>query len=310
MKKSFIYCGRVNKKLADMICNLMGLGLGDLDIEKFADSEPWYRIVDHEKIGPDDVACVVQSTSEFAPSTYFDLFGPLYALRKLNPRKVVAVMPFMGFRRQERDLEGGEAVMAKLMTELIAAAGATDVILCDIHNPCILEYFREAGVRPFEINANSLFVKEFAGIDLNDYVVVAPDKGRYETAAQLANTLNLPLLGATKNRPEYDIAKIKPIDGNLKGKHVILRDDEISTAGTTASSAERAEELGALDMTILVTHGVLAGGAIQKLKRRPFIAKVITTDSIYLPWEKRIPKIKVISIAPLIVEMINQIVES
>ena len=310
MKKPLIYCGRANKKLADEICRLMSIDLGDLDIEKFADGEPWYRIADYEKIGSSDMACVVQSTSEFAPLTYFDLLGPLYALRQLNPRKLVAVMPFMGFRRQERNHEGGEAVMAKLMAGLIAAAGATDVILCDIHNPCILEYFREAGVRPYEVNANPLFVKEFVGIDLNDYVVMAPDKGRYETAAQFAKALNIPLLGATKNRPEHDIAKIMPIDGNLKGKHVILRDDEISTAGTISSSAGKAEELGALDMTIAVTHGVLAGGAIQKLKRRPFIVKVITTDSIYLTWEKRIPKIRVVSTAPLIADIISQIAES
>ena len=302
-----IYCTPRSKRLADGICRELRVSLGDLDKEHFADLEPWVRIVDHERIQKNDTVFVVGSTEPPVTETYFDLFAAGWAIKKRKPRRLVAVMPFMGFRRQERDKEGGEAIMAELVPHLIHAAGFTDVILCDIHHLVILKFFRKAGVKPYHIGANPIFASALAGRDLANYVVVTPDRGRHETAKELARMLRLPLVCVRKGRPGHDVSKVKYVHGDLRKKHVLLRDDEISTAGTTANTAKEARLRGALSTTPMPTHGVLSGGAIQRLKREPGIREVILTDTVYVPWDKRIDKIRTISVAPIVASVMRAI---
>lgn len=309
MKKDlFIYCGRTSHKLAREVCHLLGVSLADLDIECFADKEPWYCISDHKKISGKKVF-IIQSTSEYAPETYFDLWGIMHAIKRCRPKNLVVIMPFMGFRRQERDRDGGEAVMAELMGKFTVAAGATHIVLCEPHAPILKKYFKPAKV--IVIDPNPVFKQVLKGKKLSNYLVLSPDTGRGDMASQFAKSLSITAIKASKSRTGHDQVESCGIDGhvNLKGKTVIIREDEISTGGTIVSTTEKLKKAGATNVIVMATHGVLAGGAVQKLKKVDDISKIYITDSIYLPWEKMIDKIEVLSIAPLIAKVIKQIQE-
>lgn len=303
-KEPRIFCGRATHKLAKAVCGQLGVFLGDLDIEIFADQEPWYRVPSEQGLKGQNVF-VIQSTSEPAQITYFDLFGIMDAVRRQKPKKLVVIMPFFGFRRQERDQSGGEAVMAELMARFIVNAGSTHVVLCDLHSPVVKKYFNDVDVRV--IDPNPVFWEVLKDKDLSDYVVLTPDLGREDVASQFARHFNLSLVEARKSRPNHDQVKSHGIKGNVKGKRVIIREDEISTAGTIIETTREAIKKGAREVVVMATHGVAAGGAIQKLKRIREIAKIYITDSIYFPWEKRIEKIEVLSLDSLIAKAVQKI---
>jgi ribose-phosphate pyrophosphokinase len=306
MSKPLVFCGRASVKVAKEVCRLLDQPLEDMYMQEFADAEPWYQITDPSVI--EGAPCVViQSTGEYAPKMYFDLLAILHTVKRFKPSRLIAVMPFMGFRRQERDRDGGEAVMAQLVAELIAAAGATDVILCDPHSPKNIEYFEAEGVKVHVIDANMLFISALQGVDLTNYRVFSPDKGRAVTAEALAKALGVPMISLNKRRPEHDVAESDGIQDDLRGIISIIREDEISTAGTIDITKREMEKVGAENIIVMATHGVLAGGALQKLKRAKVISRIYITDSIYQPWEKRNDKIVQLPLAPLIHQKLSEI---
>lgn len=300
-----VFCGRATFKLATAVCKELNTELENIDIEDFSDEEPWYRVLNREKIKKQTVF-IIQSTSQKAPITYFDLFGIMDAVRRQNPKKLVVIMPFMGFRRQERDKDGGEAVMAELMAQIIVKAGATDVVLVDPHAPEQMKrFFAEINLQI--IDANPVFAEIIAKEEWADCVVITPDDGRKHTTSCFAEMLGLPLTEASKSRSEHDEATSEGIKGDVKNKIVIIREDEISTGGTIIGTVKELIKNGAREIIIMATHGVLTGGAVQKLKRIKEISQIYITDSVYLPWEKRIDKIKILSLAPLLAKTIKEI---
>ncbi len=311
MKNSpIVFCGRESHKLAQDVCRHLSIQRGQNRIKEFADLEPWYRILNHEKIGPENVAVVINSTASPATKSYFDLWGLTRPLSKRKPKRLIAVMPFMGFRRQERDQSGGEAVMSELMADFMACAGATDVILVDIHHPDTIKHFESAGLRVYHINPDPLFMDVLRGRQLKNWVFLQPDRGRHDSCERMAAELKLTLVRAAKVHPEHEKTTIESLEGDVKDKHVLGKDDEVATASTLTENADLLERLGALDMTYMATHGVLSANAVHRIEDRPFITKVYITDSIYLPWEKRDDsKIQVLSLAPMIANTILDICE-
>lgn len=303
-----IYVGRASSKLGALVAKELGIVVGDLDMMEFPDGEPWYCISDE----PSRDIFFIQSTSQYAPKSYFDLFGMLEAASNFSAGRRIVFMPLMGFRRQERQKEKGEAVMARLMARLIATAGATDVVLCDAHSPKLLEFFKECGVRVHEIDANPLFWQVFDGVDLTDYAVLTPDLGREDVASRFARHLGVPLVQVRKTRFDGETTRSNGIiKGDVDKKHIILRDDEVSTLSTVDQTVDIVMQAGALDVTVMATHGVLVGGSVQKLKRRRHIIKeVYTTDSVYLQNEKRIDSIRVLSLAPIIARIITNMAKA
>jgi ribose-phosphate pyrophosphokinase len=304
----FVYSGRASISLAKSVAKELGINLGKFRIKKFADSEPWYCVYDGKKVTGKNVY-IVLSTSEYAPTNYFDLFGMIDALKRQGTKRIIVIMMFMGFRRQERAVKKGEAVMAELMAKLIAAAGATDVVLCDPHSPKTIGYFKKYGVRVHLIDPNPIFAQQFLGKDLSNYVVMNPDKHRKKAARDLARLLKLRQVGADKNRPDHDQSKSSRIRTrlNLKGKIMIIREDEISTAGTMDHAVERCLEAGVKKVIIVATHPVLVAESIWKISAIKGLSKVYFTDSIYLPWEKREDKIVILPLGPAIANLIRKL---
>ncbi len=308
-KKPLVFCGRASFKLAGNICDLLHVTLGDLDVMGYADGEPWYQVLDTSQITGRHVV-MIQSTPEFAPKTYFDLWGPMWAIKKYKPRRFTVVMPFMGFRRQERDKDGGEAVMAEMVAQFTVEAGATDVVLCDPHAPVLVDYFETAGARVKVVNANQLYSELLTHRSLVNHKVYSADPGRKNEANELAEILGLGRLVGEKLRYDIDQSKAEGFDGDATGQFVIIREDEISTGGTIINSCKELKAAGAVGAIILATHPVFAAGSVQKLKKIDFVTEIITTDTVYLPWEKRIKKIKIVSIAPLLAKAVMEIHQS
>lgn len=302
-----IYTGRATYKLVTKMGDVLGTHRRDeLDIRRFSDQEPWYSIGESYKDVPGRDVFVVQSTSVFAPTNYFDLWAILWAVKDYNPRKLVAVMPFMGFRRQERRVESGEAVMLSLMAKFVETAGATDVVLVEPHcEEKIRKYF---SIPVHVIDANPLFAEALASGGLFNCAVVTPDAGREGTASRFAGMLDLPLVVCGKGRPAHNVAQSNGlVAGDVRGKRIIMRDDELDTLGTAETTVNELERAGAVEVWLIASHAVLSGPATQRLKKSKLITRVIVTDTIYLPWEKRLNKIEVVSVAPLLAEKIREI---
>jgi len=309
--RPLVFSGEASFKLAKDICIQLStdeekVTVGDLDIMTFADGEPWYKVINAENIVGRHVV-LIQSTSSPVQNTYFDLWGIMNAIKQFNPSKLTIVMPFMGFRRQERDKEGGEALMAKMVAEFTVQAGATNVILCNPHAPVLVDFFIKAGANVKIIDGNDIFSSLMLSRDLSNHKVYTPDAGREDEASKLAEILGLGLLIGDKDRFAIDKSKSKGFNGDASDQKIIIREDEISTGGTLINSCQDLSQAGAVGAIILATHGVFAPGAIQKLKKMDFIKEIWITDSIYLPWKKRIDKIKVISIAEQVAKTIIEI---
>lgn len=309
-RRIHVYCGRESNKLASDVCHALRIPRGKSKIKEFADLEPWFKISDIDQIGPDDIVAVINSGANPVIKSNFDLWGLLWPIKQRKPHRLIAVSPFYGFRRQERDVSGGEAVMSELMAQFMAAAGATDIVVCDIHHLKILEDFKTAGLNPYNLDPDPLFLDQFRGRKLTNWKVLRPDKGSEERATNFATALGLGLVKVDKYHPEHEQTLINGMNGDVRGCHILFRDDELATGGTVMGNADVAEQQGAIDMTIVAPHGVLSGNAVHKIADRPFIQAVYITDSIYLPWEKRDDdKIHVLSLAPMIANTLLNIAE-
>jgi len=305
-----VYCGRESNKLASDVCRTLRIPRGKSKIKEFADLEPWFKIGDINEIDEDAIVAVINSGANPVIKSNFDLWGLLYPINQRKPHRLVVVSPFYGFRRQERDVSGGEAVMSELMARFMVAAGATDIVVCDIHHLKILEDCTKAGLKPYNLDPDPLFLDQLRGRILTKWKVIRPDKGSEERATRFSTALNLPLVKVDKFHPDHEQTRINEMNGDVRDCNLLFRDDELATGGTVMATADAAEQQGAVGMTIMAAHGVLSGNAVHKIADRDFIQAVYITDSIYLPWEKRDEeKIHVLSLAPMIANTLLNIAE-
>lgn len=228
------------------------------------------------------------------------------AFKRASAAEINAVIPYYGYARQDRKAKARDPITAKLVADLITAAGAHRVVTMDLHAPQIQGYFN---IPVDHLLGGPILAKYFLDKELgNDVVVVSPDHGSVTRARYFAEKLNAPLAIIDKRRPKANVAEIMNIIGDVRGKKAILVDDLIDTAGTLVQGAEALLDSGATEVYACATHGVLSGPAIERLKESP-IKELVITDTIPLPEEKKIDKIKVRSVAPLFAEAILRIHE-
>ncbi len=312
-----VFSGRASKKFATEVVAGLGVSLGEPSISRFSDGEPHYAITD-TNITDQDVV-VIQSTSSPVERNYFDLWGLLTSIqdridRGEKPRSVVVVMGFIGFRRQERSTEIGEAVMAKTMIQFLKTLPVTHVVLVDPHSPALVEFFDPLPVTVLDTTQiKARMIQEM--IERKQWSrdalrVIAPDQGRHDGGARLSELLNLPLIRFRKERPEFNQTRVTGSDDthvSVANCICIINDDEIDTGSTVMGVGQQLLSDGAKGLVILVTHGVLSGNAVVKIKKHPAVITVAISDTIYLPWENRTPKIEVFSVVPEIVSHLQEI---
>ncbi|MDQ2686262.1 MAG: ribose-phosphate pyrophosphokinase [Armatimonadota bacterium] len=299
-----IFSGNANPALAERIAHQLGLPLGKLHCKRFADGEIAVKI--EESVRGMDVF-IVQPTCAPANDTLMELLILVDAFRRASAKRITLVMPYYGYSRQDKKVKPREPVTARLVADLITAAGAHRVLAVDLHAGQIQGFFQ----LPLDhLYAGPLLGAHFAerGLSNGDSVVVSPDVGGVGRARGMAEMLHTPLAIIAKRRPEPNKVEIMEIIGDIQGKTCVMVDDMIDTGGSLVSGACALMERGARRVFACCTHGVLSGPAIDRIEDSP-LCEVVVTDTIPLDDAKksRSSKISVISVAPLLASAITRI---
>lgn len=297
-----VFTGNANPELAESVVKSLGIDLGKAEVKTFADSEINVKINDTVR-GKD--IYIIQPTSYPTNDNLMELLIMTDACRRASAGYVNVVVPYYGYARQDRKTRGREPISAKLVANLITVSGADRVITMDLHAGQIQGYF-DIPVDHFSaVRLLASYFKEAYG-KTDDYVVVSPDLGGVTRARNFADYLKLAIAIIEKRRPKPNVSEVMNVIGDFEGKHCILVDDMIDTAGTICNAANYLKEHGAKNVSIAATHGVLSGEAIERLEKAN-VKEVVITDTIKLPENKKIDKIKQMSIAPLLAEAIRRI---
>ncbi|MBN1252333.1 MAG: ribose-phosphate pyrophosphokinase [Bacteroidales bacterium] len=292
-----IFSGKNSIYIAEKIAASYGIKLGKTAFEKFSDGEfqPSY-----EETVRGNYVFIVQST--FMPTdNLFELLLMIDAARRASAYKVVAVIPYFGFARQDRKDKPRVSIGAKMVANLLSAAGVDRVITMDLHADQIQGFF---DVPVDHLYASALFVPYIRSLNLDNMVVASPDMGGTKRANSYAKFLKTPMVISHKSREKANIIGEMKVIGDVKGKNVIIMDDMIDTAGTITKAAEIMKRKGALSIRAFATHPVLSGPAYARL-RDSVLTEVVVTDSI--PLKEECEKIKVVSVADLFADVIDKI---
>lgn len=301
-KELKIFCGNSNRELAGEIADYLGISLGDAKVKTFQDGEisTWIN----ESVRGADVF-VVQPTCSPTNDNIMELLILMDALRRASAARITAVVPYYGYARQERKARAREPITAKLVANIITAAGATRLVAMDLHAPAIQGFF---DIPVDHLPGVPILAEYFLEKELNDICVVSPDIGGVGRARNFAERIGASLAIVDKRRPEPNVSEIMHVIGELEGKTAVLIDDIIDTAGTITQAASVLIEKGATEVYACCTHPVLSTPAVERLNKS-VIKEVVVTNTIPLSKEKESSKIKVLSVAPLLGEAIVRIHE-
>lgn len=295
-------CGG-NDQLFREVCKFLDVHQGRMTRSAFADGELYVRI-DESVRGCDTF--VIQPTCNPVNENLMRLLITIDALKRASAASVTAVVPYLGYSRQEKKSIGREPITAKLVANLITCAGADRIITVDMHDPAIQGFF---DIPVDHLSAGKRLAEFFMKRDLTNHVIISPDTGGVLRARSFGRRLNLPMAIIDKRRPEANNAVVMNVVGEVSGKHCIIVDDIVDTAGTLTSVANSLMENGALSVVACCTHALLSRPATEQISKSP-IKELIATNSVPIPSDKAEKcKIKTLSIAPLIGETIKRIFE-
>jgi ribose-phosphate pyrophosphokinase len=297
-----VFSGNANPELAASIAEALGVPLGDMAVSRFSDGEIQVKI--NESVRGQDVF-IVQPTCHPVNENLMELLVMLDAFRRGSADRIVTVLPYYGYARQDRKARGREPITAKLIANLITSAGADRVVAVDLHTDQIQGFF---DIPVDHLPARRIMTEYFLakGWGGDDTVVVSPDVGGVNEVKRVADELDSPIAIIAKRRPGPNISEVVEIIGDLQGRRAIMLDDMIDTAGTIAAGARALMERGAVEVHCAATHAVLSGPALERLSD-PALQSVIITDTIPVPPERRLDKMVVLSVAPLLAEAISRI---
>tara|TARA_B100000212_G_C27366149_1_gene530421 strand:+ start:76 stop:1008 length:933 start_codon:yes stop_codon:yes gene_type:complete len=296
-----IFTGNSNPALAKSVSNSLGKNLGNVEIKKFSDGE--LSIVFLDNLRNEDVY-IIQSLN--SPSdNIIELLLMLDAARRASAKNVVAVIPYLGYGRQDRKDKPRVPISARLILDLITAVGIDRIICMDLHSPQIQGFVNI----PFDhLYSRITILDRLKKMKLNEQngVILAPDVGGAKMGQSYAKKLQLGFALIDKRRPNPNQAEVANLVGNLKNKHVIIIDDMIDTGGTICNAARAAVDNGAIDVTVVATHPVLSGNSVKKLQES-VIKKVIVCDTIKLKESQKFQKLEIVSTSNVFSESIKRI---
>ncbi|HBM80771.1 MAG TPA: ribose-phosphate pyrophosphokinase [Clostridiaceae bacterium] len=297
-----IFTANSNPALAFEIADLLGVGIGNSKVGRFSDGEISVDI--NETVRGADVF-VIQSTNHPVNDNLMELLIMIDAFKRASAGRITAVIPYYGYARQDRKAKARDPITAKLVADLIAAAGADRVLTMDLHAAQIQGYFN---IPVDHLLGVPILAKYYLSKGLQDVVVISPDLGSVTRARKFADKLHAPIAIIDKRRPKANVAEVMNIIGNVEGKTAILVDDMIDTGGTMALGAKALMEAGAKEVLACCTHPVLSGPAVQRLKDS-VITELVALNTIALPENKKFKKLKILSVAPVFAEAIKRIYE-
>lgn len=295
-----IFAGRVSTELAGKIAAKYGSSLGDVKVVEFSDGE--FQPSFEETVRGQDVF-IVQSTMP-PMENLFELLLMVDAAKRASARKIIAVIPYFGFARQDRKDKPRVAIGAKLVANMLQAAGVNRVMTMDLHADQIQGFFE---VPVDHLFASTLFYNEMKALDNGNLVMAAPDAGGAKRANAYAKKLDTGLAICHKHRKKANEVAEMTVIGEVAGKDVILVDDMCDTAGTLTKAAELFIEKGAKSVRAFCTHAVLSGPAMERINNSQ-LTELIVTDTI--PLKEPSDKIRVVSVADLFADVINRLVHN
>ncbi len=297
-----IFAGNSHQGLAEDVCEYLGTELLDARAKRFADGEVTVEI--NETVRGADVF-VIQPTSPPVNENIMELLVMVDALRRASARRITAVVPYYGYARQDRKAKPRDPITAKLIANILTAAGARRLLSIDLHAPQIQGFF---DIPVDNLYAAPLMVDYFRKKELTDLTAVAPDVGSVKTVRSIAETLNIPMSIIDKRRPKANVAEVMHVIGrsNIQDSNVILFDDIIDTGGTITQAAEALKESGAKKVFACASHGLFSDPALDRLQNSS-IDEVIVTDSIPQEHSDGLDNLTVLSLAPLVGEAIDRI---
>jgi len=294
-----VFSGTANRPLAEKITQYIGIPLGDAQIRRFSDGE--ISVKYNENIRGTDVF-IIQSTNPPADNL-LELLLMIDAASRASALRITAVIPYFGYARQDRKDQPRVALSAKLVANLISTAGTDRVLTMDLHSASIQGFFDI----PFDhLYGSPIFLDSIRKAKLNNLVVVAPDVGSSKRARAYANRLDCDLALVDKKRSGPNQVESVTLIGDVRDRHIVLVDDMIDTAGTLCRAADLLGEYGAREIIASCTHPILSGNAVEKINQSA-IKRMLVSDTILVPEEKRIDKIEVLTSAPLFGEAIKRI---
>ena len=296
-----IFSGNANPDLAREIAAYLGTTVGDAVINRFNNGE--VQVMINESVRGKDIFIVQPTCGPIVNDNVMELLIMADALKRASAKHITAVVPYYGYARQDRKARGREPITAKLMADLLTTAGVTRVVTIDLHAAQIQGFFN---IPVDHMPGGPILADYIKEKNIENPVVVSPDLGGVSRARLIANKLNCSIAIIDKRRPEPGVAEVMNLIGSVEGKTAIMVDDMVDTAGSLTEGARALMKFGANEVYACCTHPVLTDPAITRIEESD-IVELIVTNTIPLPPSKRHPKIKVLSVAPILAETILRI---
>lgn len=296
-----IFTGNANPDLAREIAAYLGTTVGDSVVNRFNNGE--IQVMINESVRGKDIFIVQPTCGPIVNDNVMELLIMADAFKRASANHITAVIPYYGYARQDRKARGREPITAKLMADLLETAGITRVVTIDLHAAQIQGFFNI----PFDhMPGGPLLAEYIKEKKLDNMVVVSPDLGGVSRARGFAEMLNAPMAIIDKRRPEPGVAEVTNLIGNVEGKNCIMVDDMVDTAGSLTEGARALKKFGANEIYACCTHPILTDPALSRIAQSD-ITELVVTNTIPLAPSKKHPKIKVLSIAPILAETILRI---
>ncbi|MCL2526238.1 MAG: ribose-phosphate pyrophosphokinase [Coriobacteriia bacterium] len=298
--KMMLFSGTSHPQLAKEIAELLGTELGEVTIEKFANNEIYVRFLDSVR-GAE--LFLIQSLCGDVNESLMELLIMIDAAKRASAESICVVIPHFAYARQDKKSAAREPISARLVADLLTVAGANRIITMDLHQGQIQGFF---DMPVNHLTALGVLADYFAGLNLEDPVVVSPDVGRAKVCKKLADMLDVPLAIMHKGRPEHNVAEITSVIGDVDGKICIVTDDMIDTAGTITAGAKALMDKGAKAIYLGATHAVLSPPARERI-RDSVVVDCVVTNTIAIPEDRTCDKLTILSVAPMFAAAIKNV---
>src|SRR5271154_2096851 len=302
-----VVSGRSHPDLAAEIAHNLGMELGEANLREFANGEIHCKY--EQSVRGCDVF-IIQTHCRPVNDSLMEQFIMIDAAKRASAKRITAVCPYYGYSRQDRKSTGREPITAKLVADLLQTAGADRVVSVDLHSGQIQGFFDLPFDHLTAAPVLETYLRERVKADVSDLVVVAPDSGRVKVAERYSQHLGADLALVHKRRPRgrMNEVEVRHVVGEVDGRHCVIIDDMIDTAGTVCAAAERLADAGASDIWAMATHGVLSDPAIDRLKASP-VTRVVVTDTLPVADGRWFDKLEVLSVAKIIADAIDAVFE-
>ena len=302
-----VFCGNSNRAFAETVCRELGLELGDGTVQTFSDGEVSVSL--NETVRGADVF-LIQSTCKPVNDHLMELLVMIDACRRASAGRITAVIPYFGYARQDRKAKSRDPISAKLVANMLTAAGANRILTMDLHAAQIQGFF---DIPVDHLLGNPTFVKYYLDkfpedkFDHDQFVVVSPDVGSVARARAFAQKVHMGLAIVDKRRQKANVCEVMNVIGDVRGKTCILYDDMIDTAGSLCNAAQALVDVGgAKEVYACATHGVLSGPAFERIEKSP-IKEAVVHNTIPLPEDCPCKKIKQLDVAPIFARAISHV---